>query len=91
MLRHTLGQLFVKGDALPFIEAYWKVSPTNCIAEIPDADSVNHVVIFLTGAIPFPDGMGGAVYFSWPQPTGNGQVWQLLGTISNTKPSAIFR
>ena len=60
------------------------------MAEIIDAESVNHVVIFLTGAIPFPEGMGGAVYFSWPQP-GGGQSWQLLGTISNTKPSAIFR
>merc|ERR1711955_87803 len=34
--------------------------------------------------------MGGAVYFSWPQSEG-GQSWQLLGTISNSKPSAIFR
>ena len=34
--------------------------------------------------------MGGAVYFSWPQPDG-GQSWQLLGTLSNIKPSAIFR
>ena len=92
-----------------------------------DADSVNHVVIFLTGAVPFPEGiriqiksswisellgfyagMGGSVYFCWPQPDGVGQVsrrsigkgkslnfglqvWQLLGVISNTKPSAIFR
>ena len=64
-----------------------------------DADSVNHVVIFLTGAVPFPEGttihthgnapvdklceqsmhltdtgMGGSVYFCWPQPDGVGQV-----------------
>merc|ERR1712172_371082 len=39
----------------------------------------------------FPEGMGGSVYFCWPQPDGVGQVWQLLGVISNTKPSAIFR
>eukprot|EP00090_Calanus_glacialis_P000734 TRINITY_DN10506_c0_g1_i1.p1 TRINITY_DN10506_c0_g1~~TRINITY_DN10506_c0_g1_i1.p1 ORF type:complete len:204 (-),score=61.22 TRINITY_DN10506_c0_g1_i1:53-664(-) len=73
------------------VSTNWEeISPTNCVAEIPDADTVNHVVIFLTGAVPFPEGMGGAVYFCWPQP-GGGQVWQLLGTISNTKPSAIFR
>ena len=30
------------------------------------------------------------MYFSWPQPDG-GQSWQLLGTLSNLKPSAIFR
>merc|ERR1719431_46670 len=71
--------------------AWEQVSPTSLISEIQDADSVNHVVVFLTGAVPFPEGMGGAVYFAWPQPDGGGQVWQLLGVVSNTKPSAIFR
>jgi len=74
------------------VSTTWEqASPTNVIAEIQDADSVNHVVVFLTGAMPFPEGMGGAVYFSWPQPDGGNQVWQLLGNISNNKPSAIFR
>jgi len=74
------------------VSTSWEqASPTNVVAEIQDADSVNHVVIFLTGAIPFPEGMGGSVYFCWPQPDGANQVWQLLGVISNTKPSAIFR
>lgn len=27
---------------------------------VPDADNINHIVVFLTGTIPFPDGMGGA-------------------------------
>jgi hypothetical protein len=83
--------------------AWEQAGPTNVVAEIQDADSVNHVVVFLTGAVPFPEGswdtlgsgccagMGGAVYFCWPQPGGAGQVWQLLGVISNVKPSAIFR
>jgi len=74
------------------VSTEWEqASPTNVVAEIRDADSVNHVVVFLTGAQPFPEGTGGAVYFCWPQPGGTGQVWQLLGVISNTKPSAIFR
>merc|ERR1711962_1200836 len=73
------------------VSTKWEqASPTNFITEIHDADSVNHVVVFLTGQLPFPEGLGGAVYFSWPQPEG-GQTWQLLGTISNSKPSAIFR
>nr|ALS04500.1 protein OPI10-like protein [Acartia pacifica]ALS04502.1 protein OPI10-like protein [Acartia pacifica] len=75
------------------VSTNWEqISPTNCVAELAEADSVNHIVIFLTGQTPFPDGMGGAVYFAWPDLTGGGAPnWQLLGHISNTKPSAIFR
>lgn len=74
------------------VSTSWEqVSETNCICELTDADSINHVVIFLTGQVPFPDGLGGAVYFCWPDPSGQTQSWQLLGTISNNKPSAIFK
>ena len=74
------------------VSTNWEqISATNVVSEIPDADSVNHLVVFLTGSIPFPDGMGGAVYFCWPPPGGGEQSWQLLGTINNNKPSAIFR
>ena len=49
----------------------------------------------MTGQQPFPEGTGGAVYFSWPptQPelSGEGASWQYLGMISNQKPSAIFK
>merc|ERR1712243_68578 len=84
----TMFGLIVSGR---LVSTKWEqASPTNFIAEIPEADSVNHVVVFLSGQVPFPEGIGGAVYFSWPQSEG-GQSWQLLGTISNSKPSAIFR
>ncbi|CAJ0928534.1 unnamed protein product, partial [Mesorhabditis belari] len=59
--------------------------------EIPDADSINHVVIFLTGVQPFPDGTAGAVYMRWPLPSGNESNWHFLGYISNEKPSSIFK
>ncbi|BFZ16116.1 hypothetical protein BsWGS_19155 [Bradybaena similaris] len=65
------------------------VSETQFLFNIPEADSINHVVIFMTGQTPFPDGLGGAVYFAWPRP--EGPVWTLLGHISNHKPSAIFK
>ncbi len=28
-----------------------QISPTNCVAELVDADSVNHIVVFLTGQV----------------------------------------
>jgi len=36
------------------------VSENKIMCEIPDADNVNHIVVFMTGAAPFPEGMGGA-------------------------------
>ncbi|CAL1284275.1 unnamed protein product [Larinioides sclopetarius] len=63
---------------------------TKFVTNIVDADNVNHLVVFLTGAQPFPDGYGGSVYFSWPDPNA-APSWQLLGFISNVKPSAIFK
>ncbi|XP_060585406.1 protein OPI10 homolog [Ruditapes philippinarum] len=66
-----------------------QVSENQILFNIPDADSINHIVVFMTGQVPFPDGLGGAVYFSWPSSAG--QSWLLLGHISNVKPSAIFK
>ncbi|KAI8783467.1 hypothetical protein BgiMline_023652 [Biomphalaria glabrata] len=65
------------------------VNETQFLFNIPEADNINHVVIFMTGQTPFPDGLGAAVYFSWPRP--EGPVWTLLGHISNQKPSAIYK
>ncbi|XP_053670138.1 protein OPI10 homolog [Anopheles nili] len=69
---------------------FQQISDSHFLITIPDADNVNHVVVFLTGAIPFPEGMAGGVYFSWPDPNAP-PSWQLLGYISNSKPSAIFK
>ena len=34
------------------VSTNWEqVSPTNVVAEINDADNVNHIVIFLTGSL----------------------------------------
>lgn len=42
---------------------FQQVSETKYVITIPDADNVNHIVIFLTGTVPFPEGLGGAGEF----------------------------
>ncbi|XP_022096444.1 protein Hikeshi-like [Acanthaster planci] len=66
-----------------------QVDPTHFVFNIENADTVNHIVVFLTGTMPFPDGMGGAIHFSWP--SSEGVAWRFLGYITNEKPSAIFK
>lgn len=68
-----------------------QVSPDKFVFPLVDYESVNHVVVFMLGTAPFPAAMGGAVYFSFPDPDSGAPVWQLLGFITNDKPSAIFK
>ncbi|KAG7095563.1 hypothetical protein E1B28_006299 [Marasmius oreades] len=63
-----------------------QVDETHALFELPDASTINHVCVFLLGTTPFPDGYGATVHFHWP-----GKGFQLLGMLSNEKPSAIFR
>nr|CAG4643488.1 EOG090X0D82 [Ilyocryptus agilis] len=69
---------------------FQQINATQFVIDIPDADNINHLVVFLTGATPFPDGFGGSVYFSWPEPTAP-PVWDLLGFLTNAKPSNIYK
>lgn len=69
---------------------FQEIAPNKYIIEIPEADNINHIVVFITGDTPVQLGMSGAVYFSWPDPNSPPQ-FQYLGYISNLKPSAIFK
>ena len=33
---------------------------------LDEVESINHVVVFLTGQVPFSEGFGGSIYFGWP-------------------------
>ncbi|XP_071796079.1 protein Hikeshi-like [Asterias amurensis] len=67
-----------------------QIDDTHVLFNIFNAATINHIVVFLTGTGAFPEGMGGAIYFSWPSPEGE-MVWMFLGYITNEKPSAIFK
>ncbi|XP_050527143.1 protein OPI10 homolog [Daktulosphaira vitifoliae] len=66
------------------------IEETKLMITIPSAESVNYICVFLTGLIPFPEGTAGFVYFSWPDDHARPN-WQLLGILSNQKPSAIYK
>ncbi|CAG8538470.1 6198_t:CDS:2 [Paraglomus brasilianum] len=63
-----------------------QVDVNKYIFELPDAASINHIVVFLLGTIPFDPGYAATVHFLWPE-----KEWKPLGMLSNEKPSAIFR
>lgn len=39
---------------------FQQIGETQFLITVNDADNINHIVVFLTGAVPFPEGMGGA-------------------------------
>ncbi|KAI8342264.1 hypothetical protein BC941DRAFT_412292 [Chlamydoabsidia padenii] len=63
-----------------------QVDVNKYIFELSDAQSINHLVVFLLGNIPFEPGFAATVHLLWPN-----KDWQLLGGLSNEKASAIFR
>ncbi|BGP55669.1 hypothetical protein JCM8202_003841 [Rhodotorula sphaerocarpa] len=54
--------------------------------QIVDAQELNHISVFLTGQAPFPEGYGCTIHLETP-----GKGWQIIGGLTNAKPSAIFR
>uniref|UniRef100_A0A1L8DCT4 Uncharacterized protein n=1 Tax=Nyssomyia neivai TaxID=330878 RepID=A0A1L8DCT4_9DIPT len=69
---------------------FQQVGESQFLFNIPDADNINHIVVFLTGTTPLPQELAAGVYFSWPDPSAPPN-WQFLGHISNKKPSSIYK
>ena len=44
-----------------------QVEETKFLINIANADSINHIVIFMTGQTPFPDALGGAGEYKYLQ------------------------
>lgn len=63
-----------------------QVDETHCTFALESAETINHICVFMLGTVPFPAGYAATVHFYWP-----GKGFQLLGMLSNEKPSAIFR
>lgn len=38
---------------------FQQIRETQFVTTILDADNINHIVVFLTGLMPFPEGMAG--------------------------------
>ena len=38
---------------------FQQVSETQFVIPVPDVDHVNHLVVFMTGQVPFPENFGG--------------------------------
>ena len=45
-----------------------QVDATKYLVQLHDAKSINHLVVFLLGTIPFPPNFGASVHFLWPSP-----------------------
>jgi hypothetical protein len=44
------------------------------VFELTNAQTINHIVVFLLGTIPFEPGYAATVHLHWPN-----KEWQLLG------------
>ncbi|KIJ37109.1 hypothetical protein M422DRAFT_33960 [Sphaerobolus stellatus SS14] len=70
----------------PVLTNLQQVDETHAVFYLGHPAEINHICVFLLGTVPFPDGYAATVHMHWP-----GRGFQLLGMLSNEKPSAIFR
>jgi hypothetical protein len=60
--------------------------------DVPNCEAVRHATLFLTGAVPLPEGYGIGAYFAFaPSSPDVPPQFDYLGAISAIKPSATFK
>lgn len=69
---------------------FQQVENNKFLITIPHAESINHVVVFLTGLVQLPPGTASCIFFSLPDPNAP-PTWHYLGYLTNEKPSAIYK
>lgn len=67
-----------------------QIDERKVVFDLGDLTDANHIVVFMTGQVPFPDGFGGAIYLNLPCATGEPN-WLFLGHLTNQKPSSVYR
>ncbi|CAK9783728.1 DUF775-domain-containing protein [Cutaneotrichosporon oleaginosum] len=63
-----------------------RIDDTHFVFTLERPYDINYLTVFLTGEMPFPEGYGATVHFAWP-----GGEYFLLGTLTNARPSAIYK
>lgn len=69
---------------------FQQVESNKFLITIPEAESINHVVLFLTGITPLPSNMASCIFFTLPYPHSS-PTWRYLGYLTNEKPSSIYK
>jgi len=70
---------------------FQETQPGKFLCILEGANTVNHLAVFMTGAMPLPAGFGATVHLGFPAANGQVTDWKLMGFLTNEKPSAIFR
>lgn len=71
----------------PVLTESTTISPTQLAFNFPASPSFSHIVVFLLPGAQLPQGQSAAVYLQLKP----NEEFKLLGALSNTKPSAIFK
>jgi len=64
-----------------------QVDTNRFLFSVEKANQITFLTVFLLGTIALPEGYGASIFFGWPPY----QQWKFLGSLTNSKPSAVYR